>query len=200
MLSRIYYFVREEKNSPRCKQNNVITIGVALKESVSIECRVIANPSTNLLFEWRFNHQFARNRTDSEIYDKNIEDNLREDYSSVGRDHINHNEMQNNAIIDMPIPDDDHLQHFNEDSSKLDDNHHQLHNNRLDSIQLSTKESTITFTIDDLQSISIGKHRIPSSPSSSSFASNDYGYLYCLASNTVGKQIDPCIYHIIKAG
>ncbi|KAF7490703.1 hypothetical protein SSS_06127 [Sarcoptes scabiei] len=127
------------KYSPRCKQNNVITIGVALKESVSIECRVIANPSTNLLFEWRFNHQFARNRTDSEIYDKNIEDNLREDYSSVGRDHINHNEMHNNAIIDMPIPDDDHLQHFNEDSSKLDDNHHQLHNNRLDSFNYQQK-------------------------------------------------------------
>ncbi|XP_017477893.1 PREDICTED: nephrin-like [Rhagoletis zephyria] len=43
------------KYAPKCTHARVIAIGVALEETVAIECQVRANPSENIIFEWTTN-------------------------------------------------------------------------------------------------------------------------------------------------
>lgn len=130
--------ILEFSDSPKCKQNKLVPVGIALGEIVSIECQVIANPS-NVIFEWRL---------------------------ETGTSHT--------------VNDDD--DDGNEDTTA--DKHHSQRN-----VSIKAKK-LINFTSAGLKSTV--KYRADTI--------DDYGFLYCQASNIIGKQDKPCVFHIIKAG
>lgn len=122
---------------PKCKHKTIVDIGVAIDETVTIECQVLANP-VNVRFEWWMESWPS---------------------SSLSNDSNNYNDGYSN-------------------------------NNHTADIKRMKVKTITSYTSVGLQSIA--KYRTASQ--------NDYGHLYCRATNLVGRQDKPCVFHIIKAG
>ncbi|KAH7639103.1 nephrin-like [Dermatophagoides farinae] len=124
------------KYTPKCKHKTIVDIGVAIDETVTIECQVLANP-VNVRFEWWMESWPS---------------------SSLSNDSNNYNDGYSN-------------------------------NNHTADIKRMKVKTITSYTSVGLQSIA--KYRTASQ--------NDYGHLYCRATNLVGRQDKPCVFHIIKA-
>ena len=74
------------------------------------------------------------------------------------------------------------------DSNNYNDGY--SNNNHTADIKRMKVKTITSYTSVGLQSIA--KYRTASQ--------NDYGHLYCRATNLVGRQDKPCVFHIIKAG
>ncbi|KAH9522421.1 hypothetical protein DERF_005992 [Dermatophagoides farinae] len=128
--------IGSSQNTPKCKHKTIVDIGVAIDETVTIECQVLANP-VNVRFEWWMESWPS---------------------SSLSNDSNNYNDGYSN-------------------------------NNHTADIKRMKVKTITSYTSVGLQSIA--KYRTASQ--------NDYGHLYCRATNLVGRQDKPCVFHIIKA-
>ncbi|KAH9414353.1 hypothetical protein DERP_012000 [Dermatophagoides pteronyssinus] len=77
------------KYTPKCKHKQIIAIGVAIDEIVTIECQVLANP-VNVNFEWwlEFSSQSSSSLNDSNNYD-----------NGGGQNHHHHNQTSKRIMI-----------------------------------------------------------------------------------------------------
>nr|XP_027193818.1 M-phase inducer phosphatase-like [Dermatophagoides pteronyssinus] len=80
------------KYTPKCKHKQIIAIGVAIDEIVTIECQVLANP-VNVNFEWWL--EFSSSSSSSSLNDSN---NYNYD-DSGGQNHHHHNQTSKRIMI-----------------------------------------------------------------------------------------------------
>lgn len=169
----MFFFLSD---APVCASSVVVLVGASLEESVSVPCRVNADPP-DVDFEWTFSSSGERFEVPHGHY------TTLQDHSGNNNSRNNHGDGARSTFVQ---PNESH----SESDGKIfafdnDDNMTTIHNQSYTLIFNHTGKHTIQ-TVSEL--IYTPKNE------------REYGTLACWGKNSIGKQTEPCLFQVVPAG